>query len=44
MEIRDVYLWMNVEVSVSFEVSFLILGIVEQEAVFDNEESIQLKK
>lgn len=40
MEIRDVYLWMNVEVSVSFEVSFFVLSIVEQEAVFDNEESI----
>lgn len=35
---------MNIEVSVSFKVSFLILSIVEQEAVFDNEESVQIKK
>lgn len=40
-KLRGTYFWMDVEVSVSFKVSLLVLGVVEQEAVFDNEESIQ---
>ncbi len=34
------HLWVDVEVPVGLEVPLLALGIVEQEAVFDDEESL----